>query len=331
MSISGAFEAPNPTVKFAPQQRTANIRQVIVQKIEPKCLESKVPGFDILIKGKNNGGIPIGKPAFTLLQGNPGSGKSRLLYNITAFASMNNNPILYITFEKPAGIVAYQIIDMAKKLKLPLRCTEKSEELSVENITFVDFFGRDEGKNIISRMMQEIKGWVAETKGKVVLIDSITQMTSSSALPEADLRKYLGSFLNQLAQFCKDGHELGVLAASQYRGNSTTAGGVAMEHLSNAVLTIESEMVSNFNKRYYSQPIGMRVRKIWVEKTADFAHTPSECWFMIGDSGDVVIGDPISQTSEYCSICRERIEFEKEEYYQKGYTITHAKCREKVK
>ncbi len=277
-------------------------------------------GFDNLIHGKpsdNNptgGGLPLSSPGITTIAGGPGSGKSTFCYNAAALnlhrlklsEGTEGSPILWFTLEKPISEVAWNIRNIAEKLDLDLGIEERNgDEYVIPNFECYDFYSTGVTPRTIPNISRIIIDWQRKTKGKIIIIDSITELTAY----EMHLREALKRFLVDISREFVDNKILvAIVWVSQYRGagrDEGIAGGMAVGHRSNAVVQIESTYVSNFDKKYYGMERGQQVRKIWVEKTASFAHETSEFLYTISKDGIVVVDSkPLSKSYEgSCVYC----------------------------
>ena len=280
------------------------------RKTIPKCLPTYVPGFDSLIfSSTGSGGLPLGKPGMTLLAGGPGTGKSLLTYMITAQQLNYGNKVQFHTFEKAPEVVAYEISRIIKQLDLKIPVEAHSDFMSIEGLEIVDSYYHDYGKQTVALTVRDISEWHKETNGKLVVIDSLTEMV----LWEGELRVAIKNFLSGLTANLKDRpEEIAILGTSQHRGarqDPGLAGGIALGHRSNAVVQVDSTFVSQFDKGYFGLPRGTQVRRIWVEKTADFAHSPEEHYLTISPEGICTIGEPIPEITSRCRKCGESIDY----------------------
>lgn len=289
----------------------------IISKWAPFCVPTYVAGFDKLIHGNpsednpTGGGLPLSSPGVTTLAGGPGTGKSMFCYNMASIHLSKGNPILWFTLEKPTSEIAWNILHLAEILDLNLNEEEiNDKEFMIPNFECYDYFSSGVGKRTGIDIGNIIIAWQKKTKGKIVVIDSITELTAY----EMHLREALQKFLGIISgEFVEKKIQMALLMTSQYRGafkDAGIAGGLAIGHKSNAVIQLEATYVSNFDKKYYNSERGQQVRKIWVEKTASFAHETSEYLYNIGKEGIVSVSDsPLSRSFEgICYYCQKPLD-----------------------
>ncbi len=284
----------------------------VISKWAPFCVPTYVAGFDKLIHGAKSednptgGGLPLSSPGVTTLAGGPGTGKSMFCYNMVAIHLSKGNPIIWFTLEKPNSEIAWNILNLAEILGLDLNEEGSEKDVMIPNFECYDYFSSGVGKRTAIEIGNTIIAWQRKTKGKIVVIDSITELTAY----EMHLREVLKNLLTTVSSDMTDKNtQIAILMTSQYRGafkDAGIAGGLAIGHRSNAVIQLEASYANNFDKKYYNTERGQQVRKIWVEKTASFAHETSEYLYNIGKEGIVSVSDePLSRSFEgscyYCS------------------------------
>ena len=307
-----------------------------------RCLRTHVPGFDEQLifsveNGKvkaDQGGLPLGSPGLTVMGGEPGAGKSQLCYAITAQCLAHGESVQFHTFEKPHWVVFFQVMRMidAYGLQDKVKIERTNGEIIIPNFEVVDEWHSIQKRSTMPQVVQYISKWHEETKGRLVVIDSLTDMTSGEALPERQLALGLKSFLLGLANNLSVSDEIAVLGTSQHRGNfrdAHFAGGPAIAHKGNATIKIDADFVNQFDRRYFNRPRGTMVRTIRVIKTADHPHSSMEHFYDIDATGKCVIGEAIASVTMTCVFedCHEFVNYEKDEYvsFPNG-GIAHLSC-----
>ena len=264
------------------------------------------------------------------MAGGAGSGKSRFLFNLATLQLANRNPILFITFERAASLVLFEIRDLIGKLGLKVKVLKEKDLVGLEGLRIVDFFGAPITPNTPNDCCNEIKTFLEETSGKFVLIDSITELTAYAALKEANLRLALKAFINNLGIYCKQkNREVAIVASSQFRGSFQAehiAGGPAISHLANAVIELDRRFVTQFDRGYYASERGVMIRSIRIDKTDMFFHSPFEHEFNIDDSGVVTVNPPFTFKAYICNVCRKELDPTKEDYAVVKGKRVHVSC-----
>jgi KaiC/GvpD/RAD55 family RecA-like ATPase len=291
----------------------------------PKCLPTYVPGFDdqlIFLVYENGeekpGGLPLGTPALTTVGGDPGTGKSTFCYAVAAGNLEHGEHVQFHTFEKPPWEVMYHILRMIDAYGYKNIKVEKNNgRVSIPNFDLIDEHHSEQRKKTMVDVVNHIKTWHERTKGRLVIMDSLTMMTSGEALPERQLGLQLRNFIYGIGQGLSASDEMAILGTSQHRGNyrdAHFAGGPAIAHHSAAVIKIDADFVDSFNKGYYGLPKGTLVHSIRVMKTANHPQSHFEHFLTIYPNGKCEIGEAIATVAMRCRLCGEYINPEKDAY-----------------
>jgi len=242
-----------------------------------KVVPTGIPGLDKLILEpfSSVGGLPIGRGKITLLGGDPGSGKTRLGINIATKLLKEKQAFLYVGFEMESDEFVGQVYDQYKHLY--------EQEPDLEKIYYLDYYcspfkAVTDIPNLANRALEFNK----KTGSPFVFIDSITAMVSMETM----LRSTMDKLSDKLYQ---TGAELAVVGVSQFRGSYDRgiAGGKGMSHKGTAVMLLEAEEITNFNKAYMPQyyKMGDLVRTVRVIKTMNYAHPIHKFIYTIDDFG----------------------------------------------
>lgn len=229
-----------------------------------KVIPTGIEGLDRLILEPftSIGGLPIGRGKITLLGGDPGSGKTRLGINMATKLIHEGTAFMYVGFEMEADEFVGQVDEQYTHIY--------DKQAPLDKIHYLDYYcspfkAVSDIPNLASRALEFNK----KTGSPFVFIDSITAMVSMETM----LRGTMDKLSDKLYQ---TGAELAVIGVSQFRGSYDRgiAGGKGMSHKGTAVILLEAEEISNFNKNYLPQhyKMGDLIRTIRVIKTMNYAH-----------------------------------------------------------
>lgn len=255
-------------------------------KVAPTGLE----GIDKLISEPFSeptiGGIPLGRGKITLLAGNAGSGKTRLLVNLVCKILHSGGAFMYVSFEFEGEEFVGQVLQLYQHLY--------DTPCPLKNLYFMDYYCTPFGMGHIKIIASRAKEFIELTGSPFIAIDSVTEMAKMETLLRGVMKDLTKAFFDTTKDFA-------IIGVSQFRGNydGAVAGGKGMPHKASAVILLESETVNNFNKWVFDWlPMGSLVRTISVVKTANYAHDLHRYPFTIDEAGVVhVRKEPLSITA----------------------------------
>lgn len=219
-----------------------------------KCLETNVPGLDVLL----GGGLP--ESSFNIIAGPPGSGKTTLAHQIMfSLAKPNYKALFFTVMGEPAlKMLRYQ-------QQFSFFDTKKINK-SIRFINLADDLLKGDYDGVLARIMKEM----AQDSPRLVFVDSFRSISDANVL-----KKPGGTDLQLFVQ------QLGQQMTSWEATTFLIGENSLPEAQSNPIFTVADGILWLSQNLHHNS----MVRKIQVIKMRGQAPTPGLHTFRIGDSG----------------------------------------------